>query len=308
MLLDALGMDREGDPLTTNTDYNNLAMYETGTALYPSRNSSLARSILSLDEDNNRTDFRGDPTPTPGLPNDTVATTITGISPNNGLASTATLGVVITGTDLAYDSEVFFGAMSLRATCAPELDGTRLICTAPGNSVPAVVDVIVRAGPAGHPQVTVPGGFTYTGMLNESNTAAEADYCNLQWPPTLTVSSGQRTELIYAQLYEAGLTEEAGPSPVVRAELGFGPVSSNPTTDSTWRFFPATYNAQVGNNDEFSATLLAPVVTTSTQFSYTARFTRDDGLNWTYCDLNGAGSNGGLTFEANVLGVLTVNP
>ena len=37
-----------------------------------------------------------------------------------------------------------------------------------------------------------------------------------------------------------------------------------------------------------------------------ARLDALDGGAWTYCDLNGAGSNSGLTFETSQLGTLTV--
>ncbi len=68
-LLDALGQDVNGANLDTNVAANGLAMYETGTALYPASGTvapSLARSSLSTDTDNNRNDFHGDPSPTPG--------------------------------------------------------------------------------------------------------------------------------------------------------------------------------------------------------------------------------------------------
>jgi hypothetical protein len=157
--------------------------------------------------------------------------------------------------------------------------------------------------------LTLSGAFTYTGKLNETDTPAELDYCNLQHPSALTVKAGERTETIYTRLYEAGLTDAfGGQAPGLRAEVGYGPLNSNPTLHSTWRFFPASFNVEVGNNDEYGGSFLAPVVTTQTQFSYTMRLTRDNGLNWTYCDLNGAGSNGGLTFEPSALGVMTVNP
>ena len=42
-------------------------------------------------------------------------------------------------------------------------------------------------------------------------------------------------------------------------------------------------------------------------YAYTTRFSFD-GVNWTYCDLNGAGANTGLAFELEQLGVMTVAP
>ena len=43
-------------------------------------------------------------------------------------------------------------------------------------------------------------------------------------------------------------------------------------------------------------------------YSYTYRFSLDGGFGWTYCDLDGAGSGSGLTFDASQLGGMTVTP
>jgi hypothetical protein len=309
-LLDAVGTDPVGNPLSTNRAFNGLAMYETRTALYPPANSTLARSTRSLDTDDNRADFHGDPTPTPGRPNDTVNVTITSMSPGNGLASTTTSGFVVTGTDIPFDSTLRFGTNTSEVSCTNSLDGTRMTCTVPSNgNVPAVVDVtVVLNRSVWATDIVMPAAFTYTGVSNEDGGGNEADYCVLQHPRALTVTSGQQTELIYGRIYEAGVTEAPGGNPGIRAEVGFGPASSNPTGDTRWRYVPAVFNVQVGNDDEYMATLTAPAVSTPTQYRYTVRFSRDNGLHWTYCDLNGAGANGGLIFEAGELGVMTVNP
>jgi len=44
-------------------------------------------------EPNNRADFHGDPTTTPGIANDAVVVSLTSLSVNNGLATAATTGV-----------------------------------------------------------------------------------------------------------------------------------------------------------------------------------------------------------------------
>ena len=66
----------------------------------------------------------------------------------------------------------------------------------------------------------------------------------------------------------------------------------------------AVFNVQVNNDDEYKATLTVPA---AGSYKYTARFTRD-ARNWTYCDLNGAGSNNNLFYEISQLGALTVTP
>jgi hypothetical protein len=135
---------------------------------------------------------------------------------------------------------------------------------------------------------------------------AEADYCALWSPGSLTLSSGQTSPPIFGRLYEAGVTEAPDAPAGFIAEVGYGASGSNPTSNGSWRFFPATYNMQYGNDDEFMGTFVAPTVTGN--FSYAFRFSRDGGLRWTYCDLNGAGSNTGLILETAQLGPLRVNP
>lgn len=139
--------------------------------------------------------------------------------------------------------------------------------------------------------------------LNETDLPAEADYCVLQFPPSFTVATGEPTQLIYGRLFEAGATEAFGAPPGWVAQAGYGVGGSDPQTDAGWVFTPAVYNLQVGNDDEFQASFVAPAPGT---YSYTYRFSVDGGGRWTYCDLDGAGSNFGLTFESFNLGTMTV--
>ena len=139
--------------------------------------------------------------------------------------------------------------------------------------------------------------------LNETDLPAEADYCNIQFPPSFTVATGEPTPVIYGRLFEAGATETAGAPSGWIAQVGYGPSGSDPRTDAGWGFTPAVYNLQVGNDDEFQASLVAPGPGT---YSYAYRFSQDGGGRWTYCDTDGAGANGGLTFESFNLGTMTV--
>ena len=90
-----------------------------------------------------------------------------------------------------------------------------------------------------------------------------------------------------------------GANALVLAEVGFGPQNINPTTEAGWVFYPAAFNAQYDNNDEYQAALTAPEVTAETIYWYTVRFSLDEGLNYTYCDINGAGSNAGYAFDVD---------
>lgn len=139
---------------------------------------------------------------------------------------------------------------------------------------------------------------------NETGTAGELDFCNLQHPPSTLAATGTATENIYGRVFEAGITPPGGADPVVRAETGYGPATANPQNQAGWQWFPAAFNVQVGNDDEYQRSLVAPAPGT---YRYTTRFSLD-GVYWTYCDLNGAGGNAGVDFDPAQLGVLTVTP
>ncbi|HYI01103.1 beta strand repeat-containing protein [Hyalangium sp.] len=309
-LLDTLGYDTGGNPLDINVAVNGLAMYETATAFYRSANgdwsASLSRSPLSTDSDQNRNDFRTDPSPTPGLPNDLANLTVATLTPNDGPATHGANAVAVVGTDFAPTMRVQFGG-NPSSPCVVSSPFTAS-CTAVSNIGNAVAQVNVSfTAPA---DVAAPGAvflgnaFTYTGNENETGNTLEADYCNLQFPSDFSVPSGTMTPLIYGRIYEAGVTETEGAPAGILAEVGYGANGSNPRSNNSWRFFPATYNVQFGNDDEFMGSFIAP--TTEAAYSYTFRFSQDNGMKWTYCDLNGAGSNLGQDFDATQLGVMTV--
>lgn len=142
------------------------------------------------------------------------------------------------------------------------------------------------------------------GAVNESNLAAEIDLCNIQLPTSITVKTQTTTPTMYGRVFEAGFTEAAGVNATVVAEVGFGPANINPTSQSGWQFFPTIYNMQVGNADEYQGSFVAPA---PGAYRYTYRASLDS-VQWTYCDLNGAGSNAGASFEVTQLPVLTVTP
>ncbi len=141
--------------------------------------------------------------------------------------------------------------------------------------------------------------------VNESGQPAEADYCVVQFPSTsITVQTGAAAPLVYGRIFEAGVTSPAGAAPGITAEVGYGPASINPEWQSGWQFFAASFNVQVGNDDEYQASFTAPA---AGDYRYAYRFSQN-GLDWTYCDANGAGSNASLVFETTQLPTLTVTP
>jgi Ca2+-binding RTX toxin-like protein len=131
------------------------------------------------------------------------------------------------------------------------------------------------------------------------------DYVGLQFPSSITAAAGTTTEVIYGRIFEAGLTEAPGAPANVVAQLGYGPAGTDPTTSGDWVWIDATYNQNVGNDDEYMATFVVP---DTGDWAYTYRFAINDGvhpLQFTYADLDGAGTDPGLSFDPGNLGVLT---
>jgi hypothetical protein len=127
------------------------------------------------------------------------------------------------------------------------------------------------------------------------------DWANLQWPPTMShvVSAVSRTDSIYGQVWIDGVTSLPGAAPSLRAQVGFGPDGSDPASDA-WQWVEAAFNTNVGNNDEFVASLLPETVGT---FDYAYRYTVTDGMTWVYADLDGI-ANGYSPAQAGSLTVL----
>ena len=145
--------------------------------------------------------------------------------------------------------------------------------------------------------------------VNETDVAAEIDWCKLQHPLTLSVNSGVVTYM-YGLVYELTYTDQStGAHPDIRSDFGYGPTGTDPRTDANWIFAPATFNPDGmhlitnPNDDEYQYAFTAPA---AGSYLYTFRFTRD-GTNYTYCDTDGAGSNPTLIFSPSALGTLTVN-
>ncbi len=141
------------------------------------------------------------------------------------------------------------------------------------------------------------------------------DYCILKYPPTLTVTSGSQGGPIYGQIYQQGVTDQNhnGPAAGLTAELGWGPMGSDPSMNAPgWTWVSTTFNVNTGtgmNNNEFKGTLCAPQVSSMTTLSYVYRFSLDGGMSWAYCDTAGSGSNSGLDhFNPSLMGTLTITP
>jgi glycosidase/fibronectin type 3 domain-containing protein len=123
-------------------------------------------------------------------------------------------------------------------------------------------------------------------------------WANLQWPSTLThvISAVNRTDNVYGQVWINGATDQPGATEGLIAQLGYGPLNSDPQDNPDWIWVDASFNTDVGNNDEFVASLLPEQIGT---FGYTYRYSTTNGVDWFYAVSGPGGSS-------NPIGTLTV--
>jgi len=147
---------------------------------------------------------------------------------------------------------------------------------------------------------------------NESADSSEASavpfyrigWANLQWPPTLnyTVSARNSTDTVYGQVFIDGVTSQAGATPGLTAQLGYGPQESDPRTWDSW--VAMEFNVDAGNNDEYQGELHPSLPGT---YSYFTRYSTNAGEQWVYGDLDGLES-GSFADQTDRPGTLTVQP
>ncbi|GEN10991.1 IPT/TIG domain-containing protein [Myxococcus fulvus] len=137
------------------------------------------------------------------------------------------------------------------------------------------------------------------------------DYCKLgpdgnRANPELFYRPTDTTLLkVAGQVYAAGITQGAGAGSGLVAQLGYGPVDSDPRDSAAWTWIPAVYKAEHGNNDEWEAELPNPG--TEGQYKLAFRFSISENA-WRVCDADGVNDSteGELTFSLAKLGTLTV--
>ena len=129
----------------------------------------------------------------------------------------------------------------------------------------------------------------------------EIGWANLQWPPTLahTISTTDRTDTVYGQVWIDGETNQAGATPSLTAQLGFGPDGTDPDGNAEWTWVEASFNTDSGSNDEFAASLLPEQVGA---FDYAYRYSTTNGRDWIYADQDGT-DNGYSPAQAGALTV-----
>ena len=130
-------------------------------------------------------------------------------------------------------------------------------------------------------------------------------WANVQWPPSIdhVVSAINRTPDVYGQVWIEGVTNAAGKTDGLLAQLGYGPDGSNPAASTAWTWVDASFNTDAGNNDEFKASLL-PEVPGSYDYAY--RYSTTNGREWVYADKDGAAGSGGNGYSVDQAGALNV--
>ena len=159
------------------------------------------------------------------------------------------------------------------------------------------------------------GGFEGSGndiIVNGSVSVISTntpDFCNIQFPENGTIQLGEAFT-VYAQVFEAGITENLGNENLFTAEIGY---STNNTDPSTWTdWITVTNPTDQGNNYEYSLDLGNTIPSEGTYY-YASRFSYNNGpyAYGGYSNDNG-GQIGGFWGDANGPeinrnGILTVN-
>lgn len=163
-----------------------------------------------------------------------------------------------------------------------------------------------RASYAGGPYRYCDAGDNLEFSMSEANnlevtgtTPTVVDWCKLgvsadpEPPPNEAYAASSTPYLVIQGLiYEQAVTDTAGPPSGLEAWVGYGPPDADVAT-SSWSWTVASFSADRGNNDEFSATLPNPGVLGQYKFAYRARV---NGGGFAYCDADGL-AIGGFTIE-----------
>jgi hypothetical protein len=237
------------------------------------------------------------------------APVLSGIDPTDGLASDAST-VTFTGSNLVAQATLTVAGVAVPSSgCDYGGVPARITCTVPARSQGALRGDVTVTNPDGQ-SATLTGAWTYTAV------STAVDFCNIQFPHSLTVAGGNPAHTgmpvdLYSQLYVNGLTTtNSGPAPGVTGQLGVGPDAAagddlDPTRSTRWRYFAAApnpnFNGFGGNNDEYFLLYTPPA---AGSFRYVFRYSLDGGLSFTYCDADDS-QNGFAASSAGMMDVVT---
>jgi hypothetical protein len=157
-------------------------------------------------------------------------------------------------------------------------------------SPPGAIACKTPAHAAGSVDVKVQNPNTQQGVLADGFRYEQprVDWAVLKWPLSLVIDAGETSPLVYAQVYESGVTAGAGCGAALTAQLGFGLPGSDPVGDpGSWTWTDAACNDQCsdcGDNDEFQASFQ---ISSGGQYDYAYRFSLDGGQTWVVADSGG---------------------
>ncbi len=140
-------------------------------------------------------------------------------------------------------------------------------------------------------------GIRIDNVLMQGN-APVVDWANVESPSSASIDVGTNT-VIKSRVLEAGVTNIAGASASIIAEIGYSSTNNNPKF-AGWNWVTATFDSQQGMQDEYSATIGASLPIGTHYFA--SRFKLSGGP-WRYGGYNGGFWNG----TTNLNGVITVN-
>jgi hypothetical protein len=103
---------------------------------------------------------------------------------------------------------------------------------------------------------------------NITISAVTIGWCNLQFPAHDTIVLGTALN-VYARIYVNGITNGAGAGAGIQCWIGYNTLNTNPDTWTNW--VPATFNIDVGNDDEYVADI-GSAFTTANTYYYASRF------------------------------------
>ncbi len=117
------------------------------------------------------------------------------------------------------------------------------------------------------------GGTIGATVYEFQETTTEIGWCNLQWPDAATITQGESVTA-YAQVWAEGATDTSdGAAEGMGAWFGLSAVDTDPASWEDW--MEASFNVQVGNNDEFMMDFVGNLPPGT--YYYASRFKLNDG-------------------------------
>ncbi|MDD3195823.1 MAG: T9SS type A sorting domain-containing protein [Paludibacter sp.] len=95
----------------------------------------------------------------------------------------------------------------------------------------------------------------------------QINWANLQWPAKGLINPEESFD-VYAQVYKSSVTEAAGQGTGISAWIGYSTENTDPSTWTNW--IEASYNSDIGNNDEYKANIATGL--TAGTYYFASRF------------------------------------